>query len=162
MGAYIIRRVLLMIPTLFGIMVINFLIIQAAPGGPVEQMIQKIKGTGVSATDRISGGGSGEMLSSRQETTQGATQSSSRIYRGAQGLDPEVIKRIEKLYGFDKPLPERFVMTHCISTLELALYSGMDWALHVWTCHVRYRPGRNPHSLLTPTWLCMAGILHLC
>jgi microcin C transport system permease protein len=90
-------------------MVLNFLIIQAAPGGPVEQMIQKLKGTGVSATDRISGGGS-ENLSARSESTQAAGGSSSQIYRGAQGIDPQVIKRIEKLYGFDKPLHERFFL----------------------------------------------------
>jgi microcin C transport system permease protein len=109
MLAYIVRRLLLMIPTIFAIMVINFVITQAAPGGPVEQMIQKIKGTGVSATDRITGGGS-ENLSARSETTQSASQSSSRIYRGAQGIDPQTIKRIEKLYGFDKPIGERFVL----------------------------------------------------
>src|SRR5882724_9531064 len=101
MLAYIVRRLLLMIPTLFGIMVINFLIIQAAPGGPVEQMIQKIKGTGVSATDQISGGGS-ETLSSRSQSTSSASQSSATIYRGAQGIDPQLIKRLEHLYGFDK------------------------------------------------------------
>jgi microcin C transport system permease protein len=109
MFAYIVRRLLLMIPTLFGIMVLNFLIIQAAPGGPVEQMIQKIKGTGVSATDQISGGGS-ELLSARTDTTQSASQSGSKVYRGAQGLDPQFIKRLEKMYGFDKPLPERFYL----------------------------------------------------
>jgi microcin C transport system permease protein len=108
MLAYIVRRLLLMIPTLFGIMVLNFLIIQAAPGGPVEQMIQKIKGTGVSATDQISGGGS-ENLSARAQTTQSASQGS-KVYRGAQGLDPQFIKRLEKMYGFDKPLPERFYL----------------------------------------------------
>jgi microcin C transport system permease protein len=108
MLAYIVRRLLLMIPTLFGIMVLNFLIIQAAPGGPVEQMIQKIKGTGVSATDQISGSGS-ELLSARAQTTQSASQGS-RVYRGAQGLDPQFIKRLEKMYGFDKPLPERFYL----------------------------------------------------
>lgn len=109
MLAYIVRRLLLMIPTLFGIMVLNFLIIQAAPGGPVEQMIQKIKGTGVSATDQISGSGS-ELLSARSQAANSASQSSSKIYRGAQGLDPQLIKRIEKMYGFDKPLPERFAL----------------------------------------------------
>jgi microcin C transport system permease protein len=108
MLAYIVRRLLLMIPTLFGIMVLNFLIIQAAPGGPVEQMIQKIKGTGVSATDRVSGGSS-ENLSARSESTQSAG-GGAQIYRGAQGIDAQTIKRIEKLYGFDKPLPERFVL----------------------------------------------------
>jgi microcin C transport system permease protein len=109
MLAYIVRRLLLMIPTLFGIMVINFLIIQAAPGGPVEQMILKLKGTGVSATERVSGGGS-ELLSARSQPTQSASQSGARVYRGAQGLDPQFIKRLEKLYGFDKPLPERFYL----------------------------------------------------
>jgi microcin C transport system permease protein len=109
MLAYIVRRLLLMIPTLFGIMVLNFVIIQAAPGGPVEQMIQKIKGTGVSAIDRVSGTGS-ENLSARTESTKSASGSSSQIYRGAQGIDPEVIKRLEKLYGFDKPWPERFYL----------------------------------------------------
>jgi microcin C transport system permease protein len=109
MFAYIVRRLLLMIPTLFGIMVINFVIIQAAPGGPVEQMIQKIKGTGVSATDRVTGGG-GELLSARTEPGQSAAQSGGKIYRGSQGLDPEFIKELERMYGFDKPLPERFVM----------------------------------------------------
>src|SRR5215813_3235725 len=101
MLAYIVRRLLLMIPTLFGIMVINFLIIQAAPGGPVEQMIQKIKGTGVSATERVSGEGS-ELMSARSQSTQSASQGS-KVYRGSQGLDPQFIKRLEQLYGFDKP-----------------------------------------------------------
>jgi microcin C transport system permease protein len=108
MLAYIVRRLLLMIPTLFGIMVLNFVIVQAAPGGPVEQMIQKIKGTDVSATERISGGGGD--TTGRQQTTQSASQSGSTIYRGAQGIDPETIKRIEKLYGFDKPVTERFYL----------------------------------------------------
>src|SRR4051794_1497636 len=108
MLAYIVRRLLLMIPTLFGIMVLNFMIVQAAPGGPVEQMIQKIKGTGVSAIERMAGGGS-ENLSARSESTQSAS-SGSQIYRGAQGIDPQVIKRLEKLYGFDKPWYERLIL----------------------------------------------------
>lgn len=58
MGAYILRRLLLMIPTLVGIMAINFVIIQFAPGGPVERVIAQLQGTDVSATSRISGGGS--------------------------------------------------------------------------------------------------------
>ncbi|HVO03097.1 MAG TPA: microcin C ABC transporter permease YejB [Candidatus Cybelea sp.] len=107
MLAYIIRRLLLILPTLFGIMLINFAIIQAAPGGPVEQMILKIKGSGNLATEQISGGGS-ENLSARTQASQ--SQSSSRIYRGSQGLDPQFIKYLEHLYGFDKPLPERFAM----------------------------------------------------
>ena len=98
MLAYILRRLLLIIPTLFGILLINFIIIQAAPGGPVEQMIAKLEGFDAAAggaTGRISGGGS-------------EVAASSSSYRGAQGLDPELIKDIEKLYGFDKSAPERF------------------------------------------------------
>ena len=99
MLAYILRRLLLIIPTLFGILVINFVIIQAAPGGPVEQMIAKLEGFDAAAggaTGRISGGGAGEV------------SSGSSNYRGAQGLDPELIAEIEKMYGFDKSAPERF------------------------------------------------------
>jgi microcin C transport system permease protein len=96
---YIIRRIILMIPTLLGIMLINFVIVQAAPGGPVEQAIAKIKGTATEATARVSGIG-GESA---------ARASTAGTYRGTRGLDPEVIKQIEKMYGFDKPPFERFV-----------------------------------------------------
>ena len=100
MAAYLLRRLLLVVPTLFGIMVLNFFIVQAAPGGPVEQMIAKIQGTGVNATDRFSGGGAGELIQ--------RPQNDSGAYRGARGLQPEVIQRIERMYGFDKPIYERF------------------------------------------------------
>jgi microcin C transport system permease protein len=106
MLAYIIRRLLLMIPTLFGIMVINFVIVQAAPGGPVEQLIAQIQGTAVEATARIGGSDAGE---TRQRSGQaGAGADVSSKYRGARGLDPEFVKEIEKLYGFDKPAHVRF------------------------------------------------------
>lgn len=98
MLAYIIRRLLLIIPTLFGILLLNFIIIQAAPGGPVEQMIAKLEGLdghGSAATARIA--------SSGQDTG-----SSSNSYRGAQGLDPDLVAEIERMYGFDKSAPERF------------------------------------------------------
>ena len=108
MLAYIIRRLALIIPTLFGIMVLNFFIIQLAPGGPVEQMIAQISGTAVDATARIGGADRGETSS---QNSQSATSSGGVAkYRGAQGLDPEFIKEIEKLYGFDKPVHERFWM----------------------------------------------------
>jgi microcin C transport system permease protein len=100
MFAYIVRRLLLIIPTLFGIMVINFAIVQVAPGGPVEQTIAELEGRGISATARISSGG-GE--------TVGGGGSENSHYRGARGLDPEFVKEIEKLYGFDKPPVERFI-----------------------------------------------------
>jgi microcin C transport system permease protein len=105
MPAYILRRLLLVVPTLLGIMIVNFFIIQAAPGGPVEQMIAQIQGTAVSATERFSGSSSGG------ETLRGATtDASAGAYRGARGLPREMIERIEKMYGFDKPIGERFLL----------------------------------------------------
>ena len=108
MLSYIIRRLLLIVPTLFGIMVVNFFIVQAAPGGPVEQMIAQIQGTAGDVTARISGAGAGEggEASARPGQVQGAGDVSK--YRGARGLEPELIAQIEKLYGFDKPAHERF------------------------------------------------------
>src|SRR3954451_25164999 len=104
MIAYIARRLLLIIPTLFGIMTINFFIVQAAPGGPVERTIAQIKGTGTDATERFSGSGSDTGGSSAQAP--GSNQSN---YRGARGLPPELIKDIEKLYGFDKAPDQAFI-----------------------------------------------------
>ena len=103
MIAYAIRRIALIIPTLFAIMVVNFVIVQAAPGGPVEQMIsQAQRAATVSATERVSGG-TGEFKNP------GRRQPQTR-YRGARGLDPALIKELEKQYGFDKPPLERFVL----------------------------------------------------
>ncbi len=107
MLAYIIRRLLLMIPTLFGIMVLNFAVIQFAPGGPIEQIIAEIQGTAVSATSRIGGTGSGDIAGGTSGTTSPGNESS---YRGAQGLDPEFIKELEIQFGFDKPAHERFFL----------------------------------------------------
>jgi len=104
---YLLRRLLLVIPTLFGIMVINFMIIQAAPGGPVEQMIAKVRGSNIDATSRLTGGG-GESFQSLEQM--GEAHSFESKYRGAQGLDPEFIKKLEKMFGFDKPPLERFVL----------------------------------------------------
>ena len=107
MAAYIVRRLLLMIPTLFGIMVINFIIVQAAPGGPVEQLIARISGTAVDATARIGGADLGETRQAQAE--QAGDASVAGKYRGARGLDPEFIAEIERLYGFDKPAHARFL-----------------------------------------------------
>jgi len=104
--AYIVRRVLLIVPTLFGIMLVNFAIIQAAPGGPVELTLARIKGTAGEATARV-GGGAGEMAT-RQAPRAGAGDAGSQ-YRGARGMDPELIRQLEKLYGFDRPPAERFL-----------------------------------------------------
>src|SRR5436853_6452831 len=100
MGQYLLKRVLLIIPTMFGIMLISFAIIQFAPGGPVERVIAQITGTDVSATSRISGGqGDGLSPSAQAQSGQSASDVSSK-YRGAQGLDPEFIKQLEKQFGF--------------------------------------------------------------
>ncbi len=105
MLAYIVRRLLLIIPTLFGIMIINFVVIQAAPGGPVAQMIAKIKRTDVAAIERIGAGGQTEIGGLQQPLEIQRLESK---YRGARGLDPDIIKRIEKQFGFDKPPHVRF------------------------------------------------------
>ncbi|TNE41406.1 MAG: microcin C ABC transporter permease YejB [Alphaproteobacteria bacterium] len=107
MFAYILRRILLMIPTLFGIMVLNFIVIQFAPGGPIEQIIAQIQGTAVGATARIGGSGTGDTGSANASSTS-ASGGSDSSYRGAQGLDPAFIKELEVQFGFDKPAYERF------------------------------------------------------
>lgn len=104
MFAYILRRLLLMIPTLFGILLISFVIIQFVPGGPVERMIAELQGNSLDATARISGGASGDLAAGA------STTGDQSAYRGSQGLDPEFIKELEALYGFDKPAPERFLI----------------------------------------------------
>ncbi|WAC29264.1 microcin C ABC transporter permease YejB [Ancylobacter sp. SL191] len=105
MLAYIVRRLALMVPTIIGIMLISFAVVQFAPGGPVERVIAEITGQGSSATARISGGG-GDFGGMSQGAPAGDPVSSK--YRGAQGLDPAFIKELEKQFGFDKPAYERF------------------------------------------------------
>ncbi len=102
MGAYILRRLLLMIPTIFGIMAISFTVIQFAPGGPVERVIAQLSGQSGDALDRLSGGGND---AGQTGMDSGAVNSK---YRGAQGLDPQFIANLEKQFGFDKPPLERF------------------------------------------------------
>src|SRR5271154_2198485 len=106
MTAYIVRRILFMIPTIFGIMLVSFVVVQFAPGGPVERVIAQLSGTDTGATSRISGSASGDFA-------RGALQSGAQLdvtskYRGAQGLDPAFVKSLEKQFGFDKPAYERF------------------------------------------------------
>ena len=103
MRSYILRRLMLMVPTLLGIMVINFFVIQAAPGGPVEQMISQLKGRG-DVTARFTGGGENAAASA---SSGGGGQGS--LSRGGRGLSPELIERIRKQYGFDQPIGERFL-----------------------------------------------------
>jgi microcin C transport system permease protein len=105
MLSYIIRRILLMVPTILGIMLISFLVVQFAPGGPVERVIAQLTGNDVSATQRVSGGGADSAATAAAAGEAGATG-----YRGAQGLDPQFIAQLEKQFGFDKPAHERFLL----------------------------------------------------
>jgi microcin C transport system permease protein len=101
MGAYIVRRLALMIPTIVGIMAISFIVVQFAPGGPVEQVVAQLTGQADNAAGRLSGGG--DLAGQR------TVDDSSSRYRGAQGLDPDLIKKLEKQFGFDKPPLTRFL-----------------------------------------------------
>jgi microcin C transport system permease protein len=106
--AYIVRRLLLVVPTLVGIMLANFLIVQAAPGGPVDLMIARLRGHGGEATARIGGtaagdvGGGGAARELAERGEEGAT-------RASRGVDPELIRQLEKQFGFDKPAWQRFL-----------------------------------------------------
>jgi microcin C transport system permease protein len=106
MSAYILRRLLLIIPTMLGIMLVTFVIVQFAPGGPVERIIAQLTGADQGATSMFSGGG-GDATTTRPGSMPGDVSAPSK-YRGAQGLDPEFIKSLEKQFGFDKPAYERF------------------------------------------------------
>ncbi|ESR25543.1 microcin C ABC transporter permease YejB [Lutibaculum baratangense] len=110
MGAYILRRLLLMIPTILGIMLVSFVIVQFAPGGPIERIVAQLQGTDVSATARIGGGGQGDVGGSGAGAAGGAGEGVQAKYRGAQGLDPDFIRELEQQFGFDKPPHERFLM----------------------------------------------------
>jgi len=103
MLSYVLRRLILMAVTIFGILLVSFTIIQFAPGGPVERVIAQLQGQNLGATSRISGGGGD--LGGGASATGGDSGST---YRGAQGLDPQFIKQLEKQFGFDKSAPERF------------------------------------------------------
>ena len=98
MGAYILRRLLLVIPTLLGIMIINFALVQFVPGGPIEQIIATLEGEGDAFAGFAGGGGEASMGNSGSDE-----------YAGARGLPPEFIAELEKEFGFDKPPVERFL-----------------------------------------------------
>jgi microcin C transport system permease protein len=106
MGAYILRRLLLIIPTLLGIMILNFVIIQFAPGGPVEQILYQLEHSGDAggATERISGGGDA------LQTTTDTTSNGQGRYRGSQGLEQELKDELTKQFGLDRPPLERFFL----------------------------------------------------
>lgn len=108
MAAYLVKRLLLIIPTLFGIMVLSFTIIQFAPGGPVEQMIAQLTGHGDGGVSGRIGGAGGDPGGASNAGMQSADPGG--VYRGSQGLDPAFIKQLEKQFGFDKPAHERFFL----------------------------------------------------
>ncbi len=99
MAAYILRRLMLIIPTLVGIMVINFVLVQFVPGGPVEQMIANMQGQG-DVFEGFSGSGN--------DAGQSLAAEGNEKYLGARGLPPELIKELEEQFGLDKPPLERF------------------------------------------------------
>ena len=108
MTAYIIRRILFMIPTLFGIMLATFVVVQFAPGGPVERVIAQLTGADTGAASRIAGSPGGDFGARGQIKGGAGSEAINSKYRGARGLDPEFIKSLEKQFGFDKPAYERF------------------------------------------------------
>lgn len=147
MGPYILRRLALMIPTILGIMLVNFAIIQFAPGGPVEQIISQLNDAS-GATDRFTGGGS-----EAGGGPSGSVGQASSEYRGAQGLDPDFIKDLERQFGFDKPPVERFLMMlwnyvqfdfgesyfRSVSVIDLVLEKmPVSISLGIWTTLLSY------------------------
>ena len=101
MGKYVLKRMALIVPTLFGIILINFVIVQFAPGGPIEQIIAQVTTGNISTTSGISGGGD-----SGVSTNAAASEAD---VSGTYGLDPDLIADLEKQFGFDKPAHERFL-----------------------------------------------------
>ncbi|MBC6444366.1 MAG: microcin C ABC transporter permease YejB [Alphaproteobacteria bacterium GM202ARS2] len=122
MTTYLLRRLLFIVPTLLGVMVLNFVIVQAAPGGPIERVIAQIKGTQISHTARFSGSTSEFAARNQQQTFSTGSQSSSLSdkYQGSRGIDPELIRDLEKQYGFDQPPLTRF-------TTMLTNYATFDF-----------------------------------
>jgi microcin C transport system permease protein len=109
LAAYLFRRLLLVVPTLFGIILINFAVVQFAPGGPVEQMLAELRGEG-QTMGRLTGEGGGETRApgSASGRSGGGGDQPAGTYRGARGLDPAVVAEIERAFGFDKPAHVRF------------------------------------------------------
>ena len=97
MARYILKRLFLIVPTLLGIVTVNFFIVQLAPGGPVDQMIAQMSGEMSGIGTRIAG--AAETVGTTETTTQ---------FPGAEGIDPELIVALEKQFGFDRPLHERY------------------------------------------------------
>ena len=109
MGSYILKRLLLMIPTLLGVMLVTFTVVQFLPGGPIERVIAQIQGTETDSTARITGNSGNEAGGNSQEPASTGGGGGGFKYRGAEGLDPEFIKQLEREFGFDKPVHIRFL-----------------------------------------------------
>lgn len=123
-SAYILRRLLLIIPTLLGILLLNFIVVQFAPGGPVERTIAELTQLGADATARFSGG-EGDFSGGQGAVPAGGETA----YRGAQGLDPEFIRELERQFGFDKPPHERFLKmltSYAVLDLGESFYQSTD------------------------------------
>ena len=119
MLSYVVRRLLLMIPTLFGIVTVNFFIVQLAPGGPVDVVIAQLRGTATDPTARFTGSTTDTVGQQGRSGADSQTSGDSSRYRGARGVNPEIIKEIEKTFGFDKPIGERFwLMLKRYATLD--------------------------------------------
>jgi microcin C transport system permease protein len=110
MSAYIIRRILFMIPTLFGIMLATFVVVQFAPGGPIENIIAKLSGADTGGVSRVGGSPGGDFGARGQMQGGAGADAINSKYRGARGLDPQFIKSLEKQFGFDKPAYQRFLI----------------------------------------------------
>ncbi|HAL43072.1 MAG TPA: microcin ABC transporter permease [Gammaproteobacteria bacterium] len=98
MSSYVVRRLMLIVPTLFGVLLVNFAIIQAAPGGPVDQAISRLQGMDASATAGIGGGSVSNSINPGQQSS----------FDASRGIDPELLAELNKQFGFDKPAHERF------------------------------------------------------
>src|ERR1700730_1910140 len=152
MTAYIIRRILFMIPTIFGIMLVSFVVVQFAPGGPVERVTAQRSGSDTGATSRISGSSGGDFGARGMQA--GAQGDINSKYRGAQGLDPEFIKSLEKQFGFDKPDYQRVF-------LMLWNYSRFDFGKSYFRDTTVLRPIKDklPLSVSLGIWLTLLTYL---
>ena len=153
MAAYIARRVLLMFPTLLGILFVAFVVVQFAPGGPVERVIAQLSGADTGGSSRISGSSSGD-FSARTPQAGASADAVSSKYRGAQGLDPEFIKSLEKQFGFDKPAYERFF-------LMLSNYARFDFGKSYFrdTTVIQLIKEKLPVSISLGIWLTLLTYL---
>jgi microcin C transport system permease protein len=106
MGAYVVRRILLLVPTLFAIMLVNFAVVQIVPGGPVERVLAQLDQSALDPTARVAGGGGETLGGSSGPGTSGS--GGGKSYRGSQGLDPAFVRELERQFGLDQPAWKRF------------------------------------------------------